>query len=478
MPRILKASRGKLFLENFIVYGLGGMISKFIPLIMLPIVTRLYPNTEYMGLNDLSTSFVSFASALAVCGMYDAMFRCYFDNEDIEGQKKICSTALLFVACVSTVLAGICLIFRKEIAALYFGGMQYEHLVVITILGFLMTSTNQILAAPTRIQNKRKLFIITNTLTPAISYSIAIPLILNGYYIVAIPLATVISGLSIEISFGIINRKFFSIKAFSRDSLISLIKIGIPLMPNFVVYWIYNSADKVMISQLIGTSYTGIYAVASRIGHVSNLIYNAFSGGWLYFAYSTMRDEDQVQLKSNIFEYLGVISFACTILLMVVSNLLFRILFPSEYLTGYLVAPYLFLAPLLLMLYQVVANQFSIIKKTYLNLFSLSLGAIINVVLNFFLIRKIGIEGAAIATITGYIISIMICLLLLTKMELIYISRKSIINILTFSMYFALWRKFFNDTLLFAALAAIIPISVYLCTYLKPIMKIVQSRKK
>lgn len=442
---------------------------------MLPIITRLYPSTEYMGLNDLSTSFVSFASALAVCGMYDAMFRCYFDNEEIDEQKKICSTALFFVTCTSLILAGICLLFRKDIAKLYFGGSQYEHLVVITVLGFLLTSTNQIIAAPTRIQNKRKTFLVTNTLSPAISYSIAIPLILKGYYIIAIPLATVISGLTIEISFGFINRRYFTIRSFDKTSLKNLIKIGLPLMPNFIVYWIYNSADKVMISQLIGTSYAGIYGVASRIGHISNLIYTAFSGGWLYFAYSTMKDEDQVQLKSTVFEYLGVISFACTIILMAVSNTAFKVLFPREYLPGYIVAPYLFMAPLLLMLYQVVANQFSIIKKTYLNLFSLSFGAIINIGVNYILINKIGIEGAAIATILGYIISITICLLLLRKMKLIFVSHKFLINVVVFGIYFAAWRTFLHTRGLLSIFIALIAIAFYLCMYMEAIKKAIKS---
>lgn len=473
----MKESREKLFLENFFVYGLGGMISKFIPLIMLPIITRLYPNTEYMGLNDLSTSFVSFSSALAVCGMYDAMFRCFFDSEKLEAQKKICSTALFFVTGVSFILAGICFIFRKGIAILYFGGERYESLVVVTILGFLLTATNQIISGPTRIQNKRKVFLITNTLSPIISYSIAIPLILNGYYVLSIPIAAIISGLTIEVSFGIINRNFFSIKSFSKERLMDLMKIGIPLMPNFIVYWIYNSADKIMIAQLIGTSYTGIYAVASRIGHISNLIYTAFSGGWLYFAYSTMKDEDQVQLKSDVFEYLGAISFACTAMLMCVANLGFSLLFPTEYLEGYLVAPYLFLAPLLLMLYQVVANQFSIIKKTYLNLFALSLGATVNIILNYMLIKKIGIEGAAIATVSGYVISVVICLLLLSKMKLIFINKRFVIDVSIFIVYFVVWRMFLHNNILLSLFAMAVLISMYIGMYMKLIKKtIIQIR--
>ena len=78
----------KLFIENFLVYGLGGIISKLIPLIMVPIVTRLMPNTEYYGISDLSNTVVQFGSAIAVIGMYDAMYRMFFEKEDEEYKKN------------------------------------------------------------------------------------------------------------------------------------------------------------------------------------------------------------------------------------------------------------------------------------------------------------------------------------------------------------------------------------------------------
>lgn len=467
----------KLFLENFLVYGLGGMISKFIPLVMLPVITRLYPSSEYIGLNDLSTTFISLASALAVCGMYDAMFRLFFDKEGIEGQKAVCSTALIFVAASSIFLTVLCLTFRDFVADFYFGGEKYEYLVVITVLGFLLTSTNQIISAPTRIQNKRKVFLVTNTISPLISYSVAIPLILEGYYIISMPLATIISGLTIGISFSILNKKYFQLNMFNKQILKDLMKIGIPLLPNFIVYWIYNSADKVMITQLIGTSYTGIYSVASRIGHISNLIYIAFSGGWLYFAYSTMNNEDQVQLKSDLFEYLGAISFACTVLVMGFSKIGFRILFTNEYIQGYITVPYLFLSPLLLMLYQVIANQFTIVKKTYLNLLALSIGAILNLALNYLLINAIGIEGASIATVSGYIVSISVCILLLRRQNLIHINKNVYINIAIIAAFYLVWRLTLCELVIPSAVMALIATLVYLYIYKDLLFKFIKERK-
>lgn len=471
-------NRGKLFIENFLVYGLGGTISRFIPMIMLPVITRLYPNSEYVGLNDLSTTFISFAAALALCGMYDAMFRLFFDDKKLDFQKQICSTSLIFVTCTTLILGIIFLVFRKEVAAWYFGSEDCEILVIITILGFMVNSTNQIVSAPTRIQNKRKVFLVTNTLSPVISYSIAIPLILKGYYLVAIPLATIVSGVTLEISFGILNKTYFSIKSFRWEKVKDLLKIGLPLMPNFVVYWIYNSADKVMISQILGNSYTGVYSVASKIGHISNLIYTAFAGGWLYFSYSTMNDDDQVQLKSDIFEYLGVISFFCTIALAAVSRLGFKLLFTEEYIEGYLVAPYLFLAPLLLMLYQVIANQFTIIKKTYMNLLALSSGAILNVIFNFVMVPVIGIEGASIATVLGYVLSLVMCVCLLKKMKLININTKVKYNVMIFVSYFVIWRVFLHKSSVLSILVALFIECFYLLLYKDKLLEIVSKKRK
>ena len=73
------------------------------------------------------------------------------------------------------------------------------------------------------------------------------------------------------------------------------------------------------------------------------------------------------------------------------SHEIFRILFPDEYLQGYIVAPYLFLAPLLLMLFQVIANQFLVVKKTWPNMIILILGAVANVGFNYVLIPVMGI---------------------------------------------------------------------------------------
>ena len=361
----------KLFIENFLVYGLGGIISKIIPLIMVPVVTRLMPSTEYFGISDLSNTVVSFASAIAVMGMYDAMYRMFFEKENEEYKKGICSTALVFTFFTSVMVFLVLVLLKKQVAYYFFSDTKYAYIVYLSAMATLVGATNSIISAPTRMQNKRKIFLITNTLSPMISYGIAIPMLITGHYTIALPLAAVISGITMEISFGILNKEWFSVKWFSVELLKQLLLIAIPLLPNFLIYWIFNSCDKVMITNMIGIGAAGIYSVSSKLGNCSQLIYTAFAGGWQFFAFSTMKESNQVKSNSLIFEYLGIISFVATAFICAWSYPIFKILFTNQYLEGYMIAPYLFLAPLLQMLFQVAANQFLVIKRTWPNMFIL-----------------------------------------------------------------------------------------------------------
>lgn len=470
-------NRLKLFISNFLVYGLGGIIGKIIPLIMLPIITRLMPDTTYFGLNDISVMIVSFATYLGIMGMYDAMFRLFFDHEDDEYRKSICSSTLAFTLFTSIFIFAVMLILRTTLSQLFFGSERYENLLLLSAVSALIGTTNSIVSAPTRFLNKRKIFLITNTISPLISYGISIPLLLKGWYIIALPLASVASVLFIEIIFWCLNKKWFSFKKIDMKLVKQMLLIALPLVPNFLIYWIFNSADRLMIAKMLGNNYTGIYALGGKFGNVSQLIYAAFAGGWQYFAFSTMKDKDQVQLNSHVFEYLFAITAVASIFMVTFSELIFKMFFVGDYIQGAIIAPYLFTAPLLLMLYQTGCNQFLIIKKTWPNLCILSLGAVINVVLNYILIPWVGIEGAAIATLIGYLVSVIICVMALLRHNLFVISKRLIALLLFFISYFVVWRLKLCHSLPLSACTACISIMVVCVLYRKDIHKLLSLIK-
>lgn len=441
-------SRIRLLLENFFIYGLSGVMGKMIPFFMLPVIARLMPDSYYMGLSDLSSTILSFAQAVAVMGMYDGMFRMFFDREDTAFKKEICSSALGFTAVSSLVVFAVLLLSRKGIAAYVLGGKNLAGLVSVTAFAVLSGATNSIVAAPTRMQNKRKVYFFTNLFTPLASYTVAVILLVRGEYVYALPAGSLIAAALTEMIFICLNHKWFSLKAVRWAHVKSMLAIGLPLMPNFLIYWVFNSCDRLMIARLLGMDAAGIYAVGAKFGHISLLIYSAFAGGWQYFAFATMRDRDQVELTSRIFEYLGVLAMLSTILLSLACGSFFGLLYGETYQPAAITVPYLFMAPLAQMLFQIAANQFLVIKKTWPSSLTLACGAVVNVLLNAVLIPAIGIEGAAAATLAGFAVSVFVCVAVLEKMGLFCLHPRCRVSIMLFLIYMAGWRAFSGRSLL------------------------------
>lgn len=468
----------KLFISNFVIYGLSGVINNAIPLIMIPIVVRLMPNSSYFGISDMATTIVSFGSALAIMGMYDAMYRMFFEREDIEFKKEICSTAFAFTLFMSFLISIIMILGSAQISKVFFGDIRYKYIVYIAAFSTLVGSTNAIVSAPTKMQNKRKVYVLTNFASPAIAYSLLIILIHYGLYEIGYPLSYAVSALLIEVVYIIINREWFSKKYIKIEHIKPLLRIALPLMPNFLIYWIFNSSDKLMITSLIGIENTGVYSVGAKLGMVSQLIYIAFSSGWQYFSFSTMNEENQVENNTKVYEYLGVISFVATMIMSLLSKHIFHILFTEEYAKASIVAIYLFFAPLLQMLFQIGANQFLIIKKTWPNLVILSGGAILNIILNIFLIPRIGIEGAAIATVFGYFFSDIICYIILVKMKLMIPGKRFVITTLLLLFYFVVWRFWLVENTTLNIVVIMIIIYFFCRLYWEDILLLKRSLRK
>ena len=144
---------------------------------------------------------------------------------------------------------------------------------------------------------------------------------------------------------------------------------------------------------------------------------------------------------------------------------------------GYSVFPYLFMSPLLLMLYQTIANQFLIIKKTLPSTIILALGAIVNIVLNYVLVNKIGIEGSAISTLIGYIISLYIACVVLKRMRLVRIRRKFITLCILTIIHIIVWRLLFPIMVLPALIWSFIILTLIFMLYKKTVLSALNKIK-
>lgn len=465
----------KLFLENFIFYGGLTMLQKALPFLTLPIITRLLVNPSAYGIADMFNLIISFGSSLAVLGMYDAIFREFFeDKENKEYQKKVTATGMNIVLISGLIVMLTIIAFNKFIAKQIFGDYEYLNLIILSGVGVYLSAINGIIVAPTRMRNQRKIFFIRGITFPLLGFLITIILIKLGYTYEALVYGTIGMSLISLVSFYCLNKNDFSLKIFDKKIAKELFKIGLPLVPTFLIYWIFYSMDRIMINRILGSTELGVYTVGSKVASISQLIYSAFAGGWSYFAFSTMKENEQVKINSKVFEYLGVISIFAYVISQPFISPVFNLFLKGDYVRGKEVFSFLFLSPLILMLYQTVGNQVIVIKKSYISTIALSLGAILNIVLNIFFIKSHGIEGAAFSTLNSYIISVVIMCLICYRYRLFEISKKFLI--ICFLTLLGIYLDFFFKNYIFYKLIyGVIPV-IIVVFYLEDMKKILKSR--
>lgn len=468
-------NKKKLLIENFLIYGIGQMLYKLVPLIMLPIVTRMLPDTYYMGINDLSSTVVSLVASITLVGMYDAVFRLFFDYEDEEFDKRkvICSTALAIVIILSAAGFIIMFLFRDKLSKLFFDEQGYGYLVIICGLTVIATNVRNIIIAPIRMQNQKKRFIIGNTITPICSYTVSMIMLNMGLYIIALPVGTLTGLLVGIIIFWIWDYKWFDLKLFDKDIVKKLLKIGIPLCPTFIIFWIYSSFDKIMISKMLDVGQTGIFSVGNKLAQVSQLITAAFSAGWSYFNFATMNDEKHAKDFSDIIEFMLIISVAAFLFCRISGQWLISILFEDKYAAASEVFPYLFVAPIICMCFQLMGSQFLIIKKPIMSTLIAGIGVAINIALNYIGILNIGIQGAAMATVVSYCIIVIAAGCILSKRKMFKWSNKIFVPSAVFLMIILL--DIFKQDYVYIAIASIAAFAYIVLAYYRDAVKMFRS---
>ncbi len=435
-------NKKQLLFENVFIYGFSSVVSKIIPFIFLPIVLNLLNSPSAYGIYTTYITIIGFGTPLVVFGMYDAVFREYFEFNDQEYKNKVLSTSLRFIVLTSIIIIILFVIGSELIASLF--GITEIKIIFLALVSSVINGFITIFAMPTRLKNNRKTYVIMSGIIPVILYILSLITLFFGLSFYGLIVANLISNLITLIFYFIINYKYFNIRLYSKIILTKLLKVAIPLVPLFLIYWLYNSLDRIFILQLLGLNDLGIYSVAAKFGSISAILYSAFAGGFQHFSFSTMKESNQVKNNTKLLNLVLYFSSVSMAFMTLIIDVVYKTFLPMDYIGASTSTIFLFISPLLLLSFQIIANQFLIIRKTYILLLSLFIGLVFNLVLNIVLIPMYGVLGASFATFIGFYLNFIFIGLFSVKRKLIYISRQLILNAISI-LVMSLVIFFFNE---------------------------------
>lgn len=373
-------------------------LQKGISFITTPIFTRILTTAEYGQFNVYNSWFnmlLSIVSLNLFYGVYTRGLVKYKDERDVFSSSLQGLTFSLIIIWLVIYLA-----FRKFWNTVL--GLPTFH-VLLMFFSIWMTSVFCFWSIDQRVDFKyRKLVAVTigvAVLKPTLS--IAMILFCDDNVtarIVSIVFVEFIAYFGLFISQMKKGRQFFNAK-FWKHALM----FNIPLIPHYLSTSILNSADRIMIKDMVGESAAGIYSLAYSIAMIMMMLNTSLLQTlepWLYKKINEKKIEDIGKVAYPAF----IIVAIANILLIALAPELVAIFAPKEYYSAIYVIPPIAMSVFYMFAYTFFAVFEFYYKKTTLIVVATSAGAILNIILNKIFIGIFGYIAAGYTTLACYMI--------------------------------------------------------------------------
>lgn len=391
----MEQQRTKYLAKNTALFALNSIGTKVITFLLVPIYTKAFTTAEY-GTVDLITTIATLLVPLITINIGEAVMRFALD-EDTD-KNDIMSIGLFFVA-LSLVL-GTSIVFILT----FFPDIEVSRKMVYFYCVF--QGIYQTLSCNLRGQEKLFNYAVANILNTLLAAAFNIIFLLglkigiNGYFYAYI-IAFILSGIYCFVTGDVIR----TIRHFKIDKklLKSMAQYSIVLVPNSFMWWIMNSSDHIMVTSMIGIAANGIYAISYKIPSILSAFSTVFNQAWSYSAIHENKSIDREEFNNQMYDKLIQFQAIVTVLLMCVMKFFMKIYVQSEYYTAWEYTPYLLIGNFFLTMGTFLSTSYTVNKDSRGFLFSGSIGALVNLMLNGILIPVMHIHGAALATCISYI---------------------------------------------------------------------------
>lgn len=182
-----------------------------------------------------------------------------------------------------------------------------------------------------------------------------------------------------------------------------VLRYSLPLMPGVMCWWLASSCDRYFISYHLGVSVNGYYSVAVRFTGLIYTVTTIFYQAWQDTAITQYNSADKNHFFSQMATtFIFFMSFLF-INYIIVLLLLYPYIVDANYSESAKCIYPLFLSALFFSMAQFLDLGYQCSKDTTRILPSYVLTAIINVTLNFFLIKRWGVAGALFTINVSYL---------------------------------------------------------------------------
>ncbi len=399
------AGKGALkILENFIWLSFDKVIKAVVGLIITAWLAR-YLGQENFGVWNYALAFIAISSALSTLGLDTIFLRDIVRNADNKNKilgstffVKAVSSLMAFIACIVviyfirphgdltklmvTIMAMSFLFQAFDVIDFYFKSqMQSRYVVYARNIPFLVISSAQLI------------FIINHA-----------PLIMFAWLFL---LESILAAILLIVLYKFKGGEFSRWKT-DQETTTKLLKDGWPLFISFISSMLYLKVGQIMIGQMLDDRSVGIFSAALKIHEIPfSFLVLLTSVSFPKIVELYERDKELFFKRySQVTSLYTLSSIVLLIILILFGKQIILILFGSDYLESYY--PLVILSVGLVFIYNGMlrSSYLSVTNNEKIIFYTSLMSAVLNVVLNYILIRKYGILGSATAMLITHFVAL------------------------------------------------------------------------
>jgi len=428
-------NRIKKNIKHTAIYSLGNIATKLIGIVLLPLYTTHITVAEY-GILGILEITILLLTQLLILSQNQALLRFYNLNEYRDKKKNTLFTINIFLVTIGLVFVLMGCTFSNKLSLLFSKPAEFSIYFRLSCLIIFIRVLNNLYLSVLRADEKSRLYTISN---------IVKLLFIMGFNIYFVAFARIgIKGIlySYLIGDGVLflilfpGRIFEMTPKFDSKILKAALIFGFPLIFSSLSHMLLNMGNRYILKLLVNYEEVGLYNLGYKVAGVLNMfLIQSFTLGLLPSAYKMYGQKGDKRYYSKMLTYfmfvlcwsgLGLSLFSKEVIKLLALN--------PDYWAAYTVVPVIVLAYVFSGGKSVTSLGMYLTGKTRFIAYNTIFAMLLNIGLNFLLIPKYGMMGAAIATLITFIVLYVISQIMSNRFYKIPFDNRKILNLLLLSI--------------------------------------------
>ncbi len=390
--------------KDSLVYSLGAVLSRFFAFWLLPLTTSYLTPADYGIVGNLAVLSMLLIGLFQL-GMNTSIAPVYYSEKDKP--SGVIWGAFITLLLNAVVLCGVFGWFKESISLILLKDAGYGRLVFISLLTTAFTACQMPFIFYLRAVQKARLVLILCLLDVLIANSLMIlfVMVLERGAVGVVEAQCLSLFASVLLYSAVILPKLpFS---FPWNRVVEMIKVGAPVIYGFLGFFLLQSASRYMIQWYVSEDEAGLFFVGSNFAKVIELGLWGFVSAWIpYFNSFSGREEEGAVYFSKVLNYFVFGMSVVSLCFFLFARLVVTLMVQEPFYPVWTIVGILSLAQASWGIYVISYTGLVIKKRTFLLSCMEIAAGVCCIGLNALLIPLWKMEGAAIATLLGFLMLI------------------------------------------------------------------------